>query len=1035
MKTKIYIPLLFLSILWIENTEAGWYNYPGNTITISWTRTWCTEDGEVDSFPNALPVSPDAAAPLPGDTGGRYFVYNSPAPGLPWWQARVTARPTATTITCQRWDSTRPTFSATAWSSTWINSTWTSTITASDGLWSGINAGTLKFIWDNANCTWAWAAFTNGQTIPVSNVGDHTLYLCGTDNASNTYTQSFGPYRYDPNPPSATSISYFNGWSNATTVNITMNASDGAGESGISRYRVEYMYSDNNPTFAGGWTSWTSVGPDISSTATSYVYPFNTIASSAGRAYRFRFRVRDTAGNWSTWTENSALTYKLDTVVPNPTLFNPTAPTPNNGPLIAKTNQNFTFNYTGNGSPIGVSGNFENNANPAATDPITIAVWVYAINNRNISNVSTDIGANGWRQITYTITTIFDEAGNSAAAAQTYTWYVYADKDNATTLPGTFGGPYVADGQARSWNIVLRDQFNNPVIPASGITRVVNLNLTNVTNTMFLNQYLRNSVAATTSVYVSTPPSGDTPLTFAASQSLGSQTSTNGTYTINVKAYTPTANSYGTYVSDPTAAFSFEPSFTITDTLSWPMVTPANASPVFIFRPLFTTVITGDLVDGGFIEWVEQGSSVQVIQDPASSPNPISAAALSLQFSGSLASVSSFDFYANSTTPTSAFPHGTLTSFTVTPTFPGSTNLNSRLAQKLTTVVAKTFDLSLSTHVSYTLDSKPIVTNSFVVGRNAYYTASSGNVWSQVGVRVLGSLSSQYIRDIITSQFTTGVSMFGKINRWEIREAVKKNVALAIRNATLTPIVSTISSFSALPSAGVGANGVFISRGANKSILYIEKTWGNVILNAGSISGVRTIVVKWANLYIQSNMSYASNDSILGVIVQKDSAGNGGNLYIDPAITNLVGSYVIDGSIISYNGTTELGYNANIDDLKNQLYLLGSITSENTIGGSKLNPPKCPSLVTICSNPATMAEAQKYDLNYLRRYYLYNNAPFGNGKIIGNETCTSVSCSTTSTLPQKFISTSDELAQYPFIIEFNSNLLRVQPIGFESIIE
>jgi hypothetical protein len=79
-------------------------------------------------------------------------------------------------------------------------------------------------------------------------------------------------------------------------------------------------------------------------------------------------------------------------------------------------------------------------------------------------------------------------------------------------------------------------------------------------------------------------------------------------------------------------------------------------------------------------------------------------------------------------------------------------------------------------------------------------------------------------------------------------------------------------------------------------------------------------------------MYYTSPDSLLGVVVMKDEAGNGGNLYISPNITNIVGTYILDGSMMSYDGSSELGYNTPIATLKNQLYLFGSITSENTIG-------------------------------------------------------------------------------------------------------
>jgi hypothetical protein len=94
-----------------------------------------------------------------------------------------------------------------------------------------------------------------------------------------------------------------------------------------------------------------------------------------------------------------------------------------------------------------------------------------------------------------------------------------------------------------------------------------------------------------------------------------------------------------------------------------------------------------------------------------------------------------------------------------------------------------------------------------------------------------------------------------------------------------------------------------------------------------------------------------------------------------------------------------------------------------------MSPVKCPTQISGSCESA--AEAQKYDLNYLRRYYLFGGKPFGNGKIIGNETCDTTSCTNTSILPQKFISPAEDLAQYPVIIEYNPLIRTTPPVGFE----
>lgn len=92
----------------------------------------------------------------------------------------------------------------------------------------------------------------------------------------------------------------------------------------------------------------------------------------------------------------------------------------------------------------------------------------------------------------------------------------------------------------------------------------------------------------------------------------------------------------------------------------------------------------------------------------------------------------------------------------------------------------------------------------------------------------------------------------------------------------------------------------------------------------------------------------------------------GGNIYIHPSVTDIHAVMYADRSAISYNGT-ELDGTTSDETLANQLYIKGSLFSENTLGGFELT--KCPFYVTN-SNCNTAQKAAKYDLNYLRRYVL-----------------------------------------------------------------
>lgn len=134
-------------------------------------------------------------------------------------------------------------------------------------------------------------------------------------------------------------------------------------------------------------------------------------------------------------------------------------------------------------------------------------------------------------------------------------------------------------------------------------------------------------------------------------------------------------------------------------------------------------------------------------------------------------------------------------------------------------------------------------------------------------------------------------------------------------------------------------------------------------------------------------MYYNGSGAILGIIALTDKNNRGGNIYIDPSVTNVVGTLVAQKAVMSYDGTRELGGDTNITTLKNQLYIHGSIISRNTIGGSRKSTPECPKFHT---GACTEIIAQKYDLNFLRRYYLTTVGaangkkwPFGSARVAG----------------------------------------------------
>ncbi len=143
----------------------------------------------------------------------------------------------------------------------------------------------------------------------------------------------------------------------------------------------------------------------------------------------------------------------------------------------------------------------------------------------------------------------------------------------------------VADGVSRDFIQSIRDGYDNAIIPAGGIGRIISMDLSGISNQMYLNQYNRSGGS---SVFVD----NNTTALSTISQSLGNRTSTTGSYPLSLFVYTPTANSYTATdpISDPLASFSFTTNLTVSDmfigsvVFSQPLSNPS-------FKPLYTSLI------------------------------------------------------------------------------------------------------------------------------------------------------------------------------------------------------------------------------------------------------------------------------------------------------------------------------------------------------------------------------------------------------------------------------------------------------------
>ena len=138
-----------------------------------------------------------------------------------------------------------------------------------------------------------------------------------------------------------------------------------------------------------------------------------------------------------------------------------------------------------------------------------------------------------------------------------------------------------------------------------------------------------------------------------------------------------------------------------------------------------------------------------------------------------------------------------------------------------------------------------------------------------------------------------------------------------------------------------------------------------------------------------------------GIIVLEDASGNGGTIYIQGSIKNISAALFADKSIIS--GSNSTTYYSDTRSATNQLYIQGTLISDNTIGGASMTPLKCPYNVTGCDD----ITAKRYDLNYFR-FYTGSGASDPKAALgvpAGNET-------------------------YPFIIKYDPRFGTTPPPGF-----
>ncbi|MCF7846530.1 MAG: hypothetical protein K9M51_00400 [Candidatus Gracilibacteria bacterium] len=189
----------------------------------------------------------------------------------------------------------------------------------------------------------------------------------------------------------------------------------------------------------------------------------------------------------------------------------------------------------------------------------------------------------------------------------------------------------------------------------------------------------------------------------------------------------------------------------------------------------------------------------------------------------------------------------------------------------------------------------------------------------------------------------------GEVTATDIREDITKNAFKMIRGTTATAAADALTAFD-----------------ADTNIVVVEGE--NITLSGTAPTGQNTLIVHNGNLLLENDFMYPNDGAThsFGVILVNDLPEpfpDTGNILVRPGVQEIHGAFYADGGLMTTNGNTPSSWTGEASQLKDQLLLVGSLMSRNTIGGADQSPQ-----LTPWGETASEDQTRKYDLNYMRRY-------------------------------------------------------------------
>jgi len=335
------------------------------------------------------------------------------------------------------------------------------------------------------------------------------------------------------------------------------------------------------------------------------------------------------------------------------------------------------------------------------------------------------------------------------------------------------------------------------------------------------------------------------------------------------------------------------------------------------------------------------------------------------------------------------------------------------------------------------------------------YSTGSSVVLSEVDIRWISQTRDKKWGTAWGTGSSTTDNKFidtSNITLFDLKTNINKNVATLLAwvdrsiSTPTNPTITNLSDFTNAPGTKL----------QNNQVLYFKDIDVTIACTSSpcTVTGKKTIIIERGNLFINSDMQYATN-SVLGIILIGNTAnGSKSQLRISEEITNGVGIVYSDGPIVSVKNDGQPIYtwsNLNANSLLNQLYWRGSFATRNTVGWSiKGNQWFCPYGTPDYNNTSTctMQKAQWYDLIYLRRYGrtsqddlgVTNNpmsdkmVPLGIDKklikIAGGDSYSQVSSNSSTKSQWNLPKPSKNNYNAPLILEYDPQIQTNPPLGF-----